>query len=85
MVIIGWVMLGLAVGLIASRIVRKSGEAIARDLAIGAVGALVGGFLSTGFSNEGLAEINLYSMPAAAIGAAVALVLHQAIVDRRDR
>jgi uncharacterized membrane protein YeaQ/YmgE (transglycosylase-associated protein family) len=82
MSIIGWLILGLISGFIASKIVNKSGEGVILDIVLGIVGALVGGFL---FSLVGAAPVtgfNLYSMFVAVIGAIVVLVLYHAVVGR---
>lgn len=46
MSIIGWIILGLIAGFIASKIVNKQGEGFLLDIVLGIVGALVGGFKS---------------------------------------
>ena len=43
--VIAWVVVGLAAGLLAGRVIRGRGYGTIGDLAIGLVGALVGGFL----------------------------------------
>ena len=83
MSIIGWLILGLVAGFIASKIVNRSGEGIIMDIVLGIVGAVVGGFL---FSTVGAAPVtgfNIYSMVVAVIGAIVVLVIYHAIVGRR--
>src|SRR5205823_12994177 len=47
MSIIGWIILGLISGFIASKIVNKSGEGFFLDIVLGIVGAIVGGFIFT--------------------------------------
>ena len=71
MSIIGWLVLGLVAGFIASRLVNKTGE----GLVLGIVGAVVGGFLFTQFGAAGVAGSNLYSMFVAVVGAAVVVLL----------
>lgn len=83
MSIIGWLILGLVAGFIASKIVNRSGEGIIMDIVLGIVGAIVGGFV---FSMVGAAPVtgfNIYSMVVAVIGAIVVLVLYHAIAGRR--
>ncbi len=45
MSIIGWLILGLIAGFIASKIVNKTGEGLIIDIVLGIIGAVVGGFL----------------------------------------
>src|SRR4051812_33552257 len=42
MSIIGWLVLGLIAGFIASRIVNKTGEGVILDIVLGIIGAVVG-------------------------------------------
>ena len=83
MSIIGWILLGLIAGFIASRIVNKSGEGIILDIVLGIVGAIVGGFIFAQSNAEGVTGFNLYSMFVAVVGAIVVLVIYHAIAGRR--
>jgi uncharacterized membrane protein YeaQ/YmgE (transglycosylase-associated protein family) len=83
MSIIGWIVLGLVSGFIASKIVNKSGEGVLLDIILGIVGAIVGGFLFNEFGAAGVTGFNLYSMVVAVIGAIVVLVVYHAVVGRR--
>jgi uncharacterized membrane protein YeaQ/YmgE (transglycosylase-associated protein family) len=84
MSIIGWLILGLIAGFIASKIVNKSGEGILLDIVLGVAGAFVGGFIFTSvLGHEGVTGFNLYSMFVAVIGAIVLLVLYHALFRRR--
>lgn len=83
MSIIGWIVLGLIAGFIASKIVNKSGEGVILDIVLGIVGAVVGGFL---FSQVGAAPVtglNIYSMIVAVVGAIVVLVIYHAVLGNR--
>ncbi len=83
MSIIGWLVLGLIAGFIASKLVNKTGEGLVLDIVLGIVGAVVGGFLFTQFGASGVTGFNLYSMFVAVIGAVVVLFLYHAVVGRR--
>jgi uncharacterized membrane protein YeaQ/YmgE (transglycosylase-associated protein family) len=83
MSILGWLVLGLIAGFIASKLVNKSGEGLILDIILGIVGAVVGGFL---FSLVGAAPVtgfNLYSMFVAVVGAVVVLLVYHALIRRR--
>ena len=45
MSILAWIVLGLIAGFVGSKIVNRTGEGLVLDLALGIVGAVVGGFL----------------------------------------
>jgi uncharacterized membrane protein YeaQ/YmgE (transglycosylase-associated protein family) len=83
MSILGWVILGLIAGFIASRIVNGSGEGALIDIVLGIVGALVGGFLFNSLGAIGVTGFNLYSMFVAVVGAIVVLIIYHAIAGRR--
>ena len=83
MSIIGWIVLGLIAGFIASKIVNKQGEGVIMDIVLGIIGAIVGGFIFTKLGAEGVTSFNLYSMFVAAVGAILVLVLYHAIVRKR--
>jgi uncharacterized membrane protein YeaQ/YmgE (transglycosylase-associated protein family) len=79
MSIIGWIVLGLIAGFIASKIVNSQGSGIVLDIVLGIIGALVGGWLLHLFGEAGITGFNLYSMVVAIIGAIVVLVVYHAI------
>jgi uncharacterized membrane protein YeaQ/YmgE (transglycosylase-associated protein family) len=83
MSIIGWIVLGLIAGFIASKIVNKRGEGLMLDIVLGVVGAVVGGWLFAFFGAEGVTGLNIYSMVVAVIGAIVVLVLYHAVSGQR--
>ena len=82
MSIIGWLVLGLIAGFIASKIVNKSGEGVVLDIVLGIVGAVVGGFIFNAIGHVGVTGFNLWSMVVAIIGAIVVLVLYHALTGR---
>ena len=73
MSIIGWLILGLIAGFIASKIVNKAGKGMILDIALGIVGAVVGGFIFSVIGAAGVTGFNLYSMFVAVVGAIVVL------------
>ena len=79
MSIIGWIILGLIAGFIASKMVNKQGEGVILDIVLGIVGAIVGGFIFTWLGAAGVTGLNLWSMLVAIVGAIVILVLYHAV------
>ena len=79
MSIIGWIILGLIAGFIASKIVNKQGEGLILDIVLGIVGGIVGGFIFTRLGATGITGFNLWSM----LVAIIVLVLYHAIFGRR--
>lgn len=82
MSIIGWLILGLIAGFIASKIVNKSGEGLLIDIVLGVVGAVAGGFLFSLIGAAPVTGLNIYSMVVAVIGAVVVLLVYHAITGR---
>jgi uncharacterized membrane protein YeaQ/YmgE (transglycosylase-associated protein family) len=84
MSVISWIILGLIAGWIASKIVGGSGQGFFLDLALGIVGALVGGFLySEILGGPGVTGVNLGSIIVAIIGSIIVLVVYHAVTGRR--
>ena len=80
---IGWIVLGLISGFIASKIVNKTGEGLILDIVLGIVGGVVGGFIFNQFGAVGVTGLNLRSMVVAVIGAVIVLVVYHWIFGRR--
>ena len=80
--VIGWVIVGLVSGFIASRVVNRRGEGCFVNIALGLVGALVGGalFQALGHARDGGF---FYSTVVSVIGAIIVLLLYHAITGRR--
>ena len=84
MSIIGWLVLGLIAGFIASKVVNNTGEGVVLDIVLGIIGAVVGGFLFTAFGAAPVTGLNIYSMIVAVVGAIVVLVIYHAVTGRRS-
>ena len=83
--IVSWIILGLIAGFIGSKIVDKQGQGLWLNIALGIVGALVGGFLFDLFGATGVTGLNLYSMIVAVVGAIVVLLIYNAVTGSRSR
>jgi uncharacterized membrane protein YeaQ/YmgE (transglycosylase-associated protein family) len=85
MSILAWIVLGLIAGFVASKIVNKRGEGLLRDIILGIIGALVGGWLFHVFGAAGVTGLNLYSLLVAVFGAIVVLVIYHALTGKKSR
>ncbi len=83
--IIGWIILGLIAGFIASKIVNKAGEGVVLDIVLGVVGAIIGGYIFNAVGHVGITGFNVWSLFVAVIGAVILLVAYHAIVGRTGR
>jgi len=82
---IAWIVLGLIAGFIASKIINKTGEGLIRDILLGVVGAVLGGWLFRTFGMPGVTGLNLYSLLVAVVGAIVFLVVYHLLFSRKSR
>ena len=80
---VAWIVIGLVVGFIGSKILNKTGRGLGRDCLIGIVGALVSGFLSNLLGKPGRPGLDFYSLLVAAVGAAVFMFIYHALFRRR--
>jgi len=83
MSIISWFILGLIAGFIGSKLVDRRGQGFWLDIALGIIGAIVGGFLFEFFGGTGITGLNIWSMIVAIVGSVVVLVVYNALATRR--
>ena len=81
--IISWIILGLIAGYIGSKIVDKQGQGFWLNIALGIVGALVGGFVFDFFGSTGVTGLNIWSMIVAIVGSVVMLLIYNAVTGQR--
>jgi uncharacterized membrane protein YeaQ/YmgE (transglycosylase-associated protein family) len=79
---VAWIVLGLLVGLIGTRIVNKTGHGRVRDLLLSIFGAIVGGFLANLLGESHTAGLDLYSLLVATVGAVVFLIAYHGVFRR---
>ena len=78
-----WIILGLVAGYIASQIVDREGKGLWLNLALGIVGAIVGGVIFSALGGVGITGINLYSLIVAVVGSIAVLWIYNAVRGRR--
>jgi uncharacterized membrane protein YeaQ/YmgE (transglycosylase-associated protein family) len=76
---VAWILLGLAAGLIGSRLGKKEGESILPDILLGVAGATAGGWLFYTFGPAGQNGLNLLSHFAAVTGSLAFLLTYYAL------
>lgn len=83
MSIITWIILGLIAGFIGAKIVNRTGQGFWLDIALGIIGAVVGGFLFDLFGATGVTGLNIWIMFVAIVGSVVVLLAYNALMTRR--
>ena len=76
---VAWIVLGVIAGFLGSKIVNRTGEGVVRDLILGVVGAIVGGWIFSLFGQSGVTGLNIYSLVVAVVGAIAILVAYHAM------
>lgn len=79
---VAWILAGVAVGFIGSRLVNRRGARVLVDIALGMVGALVGGLVFQLVRAKGVPGFNVWSLPVATTSASVLLVVYHALRGR---
>jgi uncharacterized membrane protein YeaQ/YmgE (transglycosylase-associated protein family) len=82
---IAWIVLGLISGFITSRVVDGRSQSPLRDMALGVLGAFVGGLMFHLIGQTGVTGINGWSVFVSVLGAAAVLLGYHAIVGRPSR
>ena len=80
--IIAWIVVGLIAGLLARWIVRDDRSGCLYTVAVGVLGALIGGALMQASGRDGINDFSLRSLGVAALGAILLLLVLQAIGGR---
>jgi uncharacterized membrane protein YeaQ/YmgE (transglycosylase-associated protein family) len=85
--ILAWIIVGLVAGWLASRVMRGGGYGLIGDIVLGAVGAVIGGFLAATFLHipDAVNGINVTSILVAFVGAVILLAVLRAIAPGRRR
>lgn len=81
--LLSWIVLGLIAGWIAGRITNQPASGCLTRIAVGIIGALVGGALARAAGYRGVDGFSLWSIFIAAIGAVVFLLVLGALEGRR--
>lgn len=82
---LSWIAVGLLAGLLARWIVKDDRTGCLYTIAVGVLGALIGGGLSQAAGHKGVSEFDLRSVLVAALGAVLLLLVLQALGARGSR
>ena len=74
-----WIIAGLLVGLVASKLVIRSGDGLVRDLGLGVVGAVAAGAIFGALSTAEATGVNVFGLVVTLAGASAALVAYHTL------
>jgi uncharacterized membrane protein YeaQ/YmgE (transglycosylase-associated protein family) len=80
--ILSWIVFGAIAGWIGSMLVNRTGEGLLRDIVLGIVGGVVGGWIFAALGSTGVTGFNLWSLLVAVVGAVVVLMVYHAVFGR---
>lgn len=83
MSILAWIILGLIVGFIASRLMGAGGYGLIGDIVVGILGAIIGGWLATQFLGIDVTGVNLTSIAIGVVGAVILIIVFRALTPGR--
>ncbi len=83
--LLAWLVVGLIAGFLANQVMRGGGYGLIGDIIVGAVGAMIGGFLAATLLKipNAVNGINVTSILVAFIGAVILIALLRAVSGRR--
>jgi uncharacterized membrane protein YeaQ/YmgE (transglycosylase-associated protein family) len=82
---IAWIVVGLLAGLAARWIVKDDKSGCLYTVAVGVIGALIGGALMQASGRDGINEFSWRSLLVAIVGAVLLLLVLQAVGGRGSR
>ena len=85
--ILAWIVVGLVAGWLASMVMRGGGYGLIGDIIVGAVGAVIGGFLAANLLHmpNAVNGINITSILVAFVGAVILLAILRLVTGSRRR
>jgi uncharacterized membrane protein YeaQ/YmgE (transglycosylase-associated protein family) len=81
--LVGWIAVGLVAGALGRWIVKDDRSGCLYTMAVGVIGALIGGALMNASGRKGVNDFDFRSILVAAVGAVLLLLVLQAISGRR--
>jgi uncharacterized membrane protein YeaQ/YmgE (transglycosylase-associated protein family) len=81
--VISWIILGLIAGWLVGLFVNKPTSGLFQNLALGVVGAVVGGFIARALFGTGVTGINIWSIIVSVLGAVVVVWIYNTVIARR--
>ena len=71
-----WIVVGLIAGVLASKLVIRTGEGLTRDIGLGIAGAIAGGAIFAALSSSEATGVDVFGLVVTTASAGAALVLY---------
>ena len=81
--VFAWIIVGLVAGWLATALVPGESGGLGKDLLVGIVGAVLGGWIFNASGAGGVSGINIWSILVATVGAVILLIIVRAATTRR--
>lgn len=81
--LLAWIIVGLVAGWLATALVPGESGGLGKDLIVGIIGAIIGGWLFNASGAGGVTGVNLWSILVAVVGAVILLIIVRAATARR--
>lgn len=71
-----WIVVGVIAGVLASKLVIRSGEGLARDIGLGIAGAIIGGWIFAALSTSDATGLDVFGLVVTIASAGAVLVVY---------
>ncbi len=74
-----WIVVGVIAGVLASKLVIRSGEGLARDIGLGIGGAIIGGWIFAALSTSEATGLDVFGLVVTIASAGAVLVVYHTL------
>lgn len=74
-----WIVVGVIAGVLASKLVIRSGEGLARDISLGIGGAIIGGWIFAALSTSEATGLDVFGLVVTIASAGAMLVVYHTL------
>lgn len=74
-----WIVVGVIAGVLASKLIIRTGEGLARDVGLGIAGAVIGGGIFASLSTSEATGVDVFGLVVTLAGAGAALIVYHTL------